>query len=310
MIDKPMDILSQYPVRKSKKQKQAFRDAIYSYAQSLGYACAIEKGNMGAQNVVIGNPETAEHLITAHYDTCARMPFPNLITPCNFILYLLYQIAITVILLALACVLGIIVVIFTMDVNIALSAYWVSLMVFLLLMIYGPANKNNANDNTSGVVTLLEIAKSFPEEQRHKVCFVLFDLEEAGLIGSAAYYSKHKKESRNQLVWNLDCVGEGDDLIFFPSNKVKKDENKMLILQKCVAQLPSKQISVRKKGFSFYPSDQANFPYGVGIAALKRNKLCLYLDKIHTKRDTVLDETNVNILRAAIISAITCHGVQ
>lgn len=310
MIDKPLDILSQYPVRKSRKQKKVFRDDVCSYVQSLGYACAVEKGNMGAKNIVIGDPETAEHLITAHYDTCAKLPFPNLITPCNFLLYLLYQLAITVILLVPAAVLGIIIGVFAMDPDIGVFAYWVSLLVLLLLMMYGPANKHNANDNTSGVVTLLEIAKSFPREQRHKVCFVLFDLEEAGLIGSASYRSKHKKESQNQLVWNLDCVGEGDHLMLFPSKKVKKDDNRMQILQKCVTQLSTKQISIRQKGFSFYPSDQANFPYGVGIAALKKNKLCLYLDKIHTKRDTILDETNVNILRAAIISAITCYGVQ
>ncbi len=310
MIEKPMDILSRYPVRKSRKQKKAFRDDIGSYAQSMGYACVIEKGNMGAQNMIIGNPETAEHLITAHYDTCAKLPFPNLITPCNFLLYLLYQIAITMILVVSAAILGIIIGVLAMNPDVGVFAFLVSLLVFFLLMMYGPANQNNANDNTSGVVTLLEIARSFPAQQRHKVCFVLFDLEEAGLIGSSSYRSKHKNESKNQLVWNLDCVGEGDHLMLFPSKKVKKDENKMQFLEKCVTQLSTKQISIRQRGFSFYPSDQANFPYGVGVAALKKNKLCLYLDRIHTKRDTVLDETNVNILRAAIISAITCHGVQ
>lgn len=310
MIEKPMDILVQYPIRKSRKQKKAFREDVCAYAQSLGYACAVEKGNMGAQNIVMGDPKTAEHLITAHYDTCAGLPFPNLITPCNFLLYLLYQIVITMILLVPAVIAGIIIGVLAMNSDVGVFAYWVFLLVLLLLMMYGPANKHNANDNTSGVVTLLEIAKSFPKDQRHRVCFVLFDLEEAGLIGSSSYRSKHKKDSQNQLVWNLDCVGEGDCLMFFPSKKVKKSENKMKLLQKCVTQLATKQIMVRQKGFAFYPSDQANFPYGVGISALKKRKKLLYLDRIHTNRDTVLDETNVNILRAAIISAITCHGVQ
>ena len=47
------------------------------------------------------------------------------------------------------------------------------------------------------------------------------------------------------------------------------------------------------------------FPYGVGICALKKSKFGLYLGRIHTKKDTVLEETNVNILRSALTSLIT-----
>ena len=53
-----------------------------------------------------------------------------------------------------------------------------------------------------------------------------------------------------------------------------------------------------------------NFPFAVGIAALKRGKIGLYLNKIHTRADTVLEETNVNILRAAIVSLICCGAVK
>ena len=57
MIVNPMDVLKQFPIRKNKKQKQAFRDAVQSYAQSLGYNVTVEKGSAGAQNVIIGSPE-------------------------------------------------------------------------------------------------------------------------------------------------------------------------------------------------------------------------------------------------------------
>lgn len=309
MIDKPIDVLKTYPVRKSPKQKKVFRDAVASYAESLGYSCTIEKGSLGAKNIIIGDPESARHLITAHYDTCAGMLVPNLITPCNFLLFLLCQLALTALLLLPGLVVGLLVG-FLSHYRYGELAFFVSLFVTLFIMMFGPANRSNANDNTSGVVTLLEIAKSFPEAYRDQVCFVLFDLEEAGLVGSSSYRSKHKTETQNQLVWNLDCVGDGDTLMFFPSRKVKKDSVKLSLLQKCCTDLATKTVSLREKGFSAYPSDQANFPYGVGIAALKTGKWGLYLDKIHTKRDTTLDETNVNILRAAIISAITCDGVQ
>ena len=91
MIQRPMDIVHQFPVRKSKQQKQAFRDAVQSYAESLGYSVTVEKGSLGSHNVVISDPSKAKFLVTAHYDTCARMPVPNFITPCNVWLYLGYQ---------------------------------------------------------------------------------------------------------------------------------------------------------------------------------------------------------------------------
>ena len=69
MLTRPMDILDAFPVRKSKRQKQEFRDAVQSYLAQLGYSANMEKGSFGCQNVVIGDPETAQYLITAHYDT-------------------------------------------------------------------------------------------------------------------------------------------------------------------------------------------------------------------------------------------------
>ena len=91
MLAKPMDVLTTFPVRKTKKQKAAFRDAVQSYVQKLDYPCHIEKGSFGAQNIVIGDPENAKYLVTAHYDTSARMIVPNFISPCNLLVYSLYQ---------------------------------------------------------------------------------------------------------------------------------------------------------------------------------------------------------------------------
>ncbi len=86
--------------------------------------------------------------------------------------------------------------------DIALLIYF--LMLFLL--IFGPANKHTANDNTSGVTTLLDIMASLPLDQRDKVAFVFFDLEEAGLFGSSSFASKHKDIRNNRLVLIFDCV--------------------------------------------------------------------------------------------------------
>ncbi len=305
MIEKPMDVLKQFPVRKNKKQKAAFRESVQSYVQSLGYSVTVEKGSAGAKNVVIGNPETAKYLVTAHYDTPAALPFPNLITPCNFFPFLGYQLFVTAVMVVFIGVIAFAARLITAD------DFWVgwcaymSIWLFLVLMLFGPANKSNANDNTSGVVTVLETAAKLPAEHRDKVCFVLFDLEEAGLIGSASYANAHKKQIKDQFVLNCDCVGDGDELMLFPNKKVKRDRKQMDSLRAVCVGNGTKSLALREKGFAYYPSDQKNFPFGVGIAAFRRSKWAgLYCGRIHTKKDTVLDENNVSFLRDQIIRLI------
>lgn len=309
MLVNPMDVLDQFPVRKTKKQKQAFRDAVKAYGESLGYGVTIEPGQFGARNLILGDPENAKFLVTAHYDTCANMLLPNFITPCNVAIYLVYQIGIVLLMIlasagagaAAGLMLG------TGAVKWAsLAVYW----ILLCVLFFGPANRCNANDNTSGVVTLLEIAKTMPENQRHKVCFVLFDLEEAGLLGSGSYRKKHKKASDRQLVLNLDCVGDGDHLLMFPTKRLKKDRRKLTSLYRACGYFGKKSLLVHEKGASVYPSDQKHFPYGVGICALRKHKKLLYMSRIHTQKDTVLEETNVNILRAALTTFICCDEVN
>lgn len=327
MLAIPRDILEKFPVRKSKKQKQVFRDAVQSYVTELGYECTVEKGSFGSRNLVIGDPENAKYLVTAHYDTCAKMLIPNLITPCNLWLFLGYQLIICLYLFCGALLigalfsfsLGLICVILgdpfaeAMVISFTLSlvfGIYIGLPVAAVLLICGPANKHNANDNTSGVVTLLEIARTLPVNQRHKVCFVLFDQEELGLLGSSFYRSRHRKASNTQMVLNLDCVGDGDHLRMFPTKRLKQDKRRLSSLYRACGYFGKKDLLVHEKRFSIYPSDQMNFPYGVGICALRKKRKTLYLTRIHTKKDTVLEETNVNILRAALTTFICCDEVN
>lgn len=305
-----MDVLTAFPVRKSKKQKQAFRAAVQSYAAALGYASTVEKGSFGCQNLVIGDPETAKYLVTAHYDTCARLPIPNLITPCNFWTFLAYQILVALVMLLPPVIPGVLVGWLTGSFDTGFLVWYLAFWVVFVFMLFGPANPHNANDNTSGVITLLEIARTLPENQRCKVCFVLFDLEEAGLIGSGSYRKKHKKATDHQMVLNLDCVGDGSHIRMFPTKALKKDRKKLTSLYKACGYFGKKNVLVHEKGFSVYPSDQINFPYGVGICALRKGKHGLYLSRIHTPRDTILEETNVNILRAALTTFICCDAAQ
>ena len=62
-------------------------------------------------------------------------------------------------------------------------------------------------------------------------------------------------------------------------------------------------VEVVSKGV-FYPSDQANFSRGVGVSALKGRGRLLYMDRIHTKRDTQLDKENIKLLCEGTLNLI------
>lgn len=310
MLTVPMDVLTRHPVRKTRGQKRLFLNDTAAYCQSLGYACREETGAFGCRNLIIGDPEHAEYLITAHYDTCAGLPIANYLTPCNLGLFCLWQAVLTAAILLPCMLLASILSRITGREILGYLAGWGLLWTEIILMLIGPANPSNTNDNTSGVVALLEIAKSFPTIRRSRVCFVLFDLEEAGMLGSSAYRKAHKSQTDRQTVVNLDCVGDGDTLLFFPTRHLKKEEKRLHFLCQAEGCYGKKRIAIRRSGFSFYPSDQVNFPFGVGVCALQKRKNLLYLGRIHTKKDTVLDYTNVNLLRAALITCICRDAVQ
>ena len=308
MITKPMDVLQNYEIRKTKKQKAAFRTAVIAYIQSLQFAVRVEKGNMGIHNIVIGEPKNAKYLVTAHYDTPASIGLPNLITPNNPLTFVLMQTFLVGVLLAVSVGAAALVWLATNVYELALFSWYILYFGLLALMMAGPANRHNANDNTSGVVTVLEIMASLPENLRDKVAFVLFDQEEKGLLGSSAYRKAHKSETEKQIVLNLDCVGDGDVIQLTPVKQAKKDEALLNRLERICGKTGSKRLQLRRKGFTAGSSDHKNFPYGVGIMAFRYQKgVGLYCGRIHTWRDTVLEQTNVNILRAAIISLIANH---
>ena len=101
MTDVSRKIFEAYQVRKSKKQKADFRDYLCGELEKAGYSPKVEKKG-SSHNVVVGAPERAKLLYTAHYDTCAVLPFPNFITPRNMVFYLLYQLLICLPVFALA----------------------------------------------------------------------------------------------------------------------------------------------------------------------------------------------------------------
>jgi len=301
MIEKPMDILELFPIRRTEKQKEKFRDGVCQYVSELGFSCNIEESKKNCRNIVIGDLQKAQYLVTAHYDTPASIGIPNFMIPCNLLMFIGYQILIVGMFFLIAFLFGGAAWWITQDAEIAFFVGYVAYFAVLYLMLYGPANRNNVNDNSSGVITLLEAAKSLPTEDREKVCFVLFDKEEYGLVGSKAFRKKHKAETEKLIMLNLDCVGDGDHILFFPNRKLRKQQDLMNQLSAVNTLQGNKTVTLWKKS-AMFNSDQKNYPYGVGIAAFHKKKLVGYCcGRIHTRRDTILEQENVNILRDQLL---------
>ncbi len=296
MLEISKAVLERHLVRKSREQKRRFEQLLRERYPEL---TADEGGLLRSRNLVIGDPQSAKIVFCAHYDTCARLPVPNLLFPMSLPLTLLYGLLLAVPFAAVGFGLGVLsgaaagLLGLPMEMAAALAAVlMVALMGFVFF--FGPANPNTFNDNSSGVVTLLELLGSLTPRQREKAAFIFFDNEELGLLGSSGFARRHREIAKERLVINLDCVSDGDNLLLVQSREA--EDRFGPLLAQAFQPREGKKLLLERQGRAFYPSDQMNFKLGVGVAAFRRGPLGLYISRIHTKRDTVFEEENIELL--------------
>lgn len=292
------EILSAFPVRKTRASKEAFRQWVIAKAEGEGYTVRVEQnGGLGEnRNVVIGDPEKAEMIFTAHYDTPPRMLLPNLMVPRNMPLYILYQLTVVAVFLAVAVAVGGAAALLGADRTLAFRLGWLAYMALLCLMLFGPANPHNANDNTSGVAAVLSLMAATAKEDRARVAFILFDNEEKGTLGSRAYAKEHPLVKEERLVINMDCVGVGEHLLFLAPKTVRQTP-RWERLMKVAAEDETPGAAFFPLEESRFPSDQRNFKQGMGVCACRRGpRIGYYCAKIHTPRDTRCDQENIDRL--------------
>ena len=306
MRETTKEIFEKHEIRKTKEQRRNFRAWLTSYARSQGYTAREETVAKKATNVVIGNPAEADVIYTAHYDTCAVMPLPNFITPKCIPIYILYQLLITAVFFAIPITIMFVLAPIVLRATGSTPLYmtmliggYALLIGILMLMRYGPANKHTANDNTSGVTLLIDIMTDMPKEMRHKVAYIFFDSEEVGMIGSKSYKKAHQQIATSKPVINFDCISDGKSILFAVKKSAKHLAPK---LEEAFKPDGTYTVDVATKGV-FYPSDQIIFRLGVGVSALKMTRRgLLYMNRIHTHRDTVYDEENIEFLKCGAIN--------
>ncbi len=296
-------MLKDFPIRRTKAQKEAFRAWAVNQAQESGFE-AREENCGGHQNVVIGNPEQAEMILTAHYDTPAVSFMENRMLPRNRLAFYLRQAWMVGVYLAISAVLGYVVGRLCKDLDTALRLGYAAYMLLVMLLLFGPANKHNANDNTSGVSTLMALLPQIAPENRSRIAVILFDNEEKGLKGSKAYAKAHPDVKKNGLVINLDCVGVGEHILVLANQKAREWAQ--------YAAFESALATTETHTFHHFPlegsccnSDQKNFDHAMAICACAQEKrVGFVVHNIHTPRDTQCSEGNIAVISAALAAHI------
>jgi len=299
------EIYQRFPIRKSREQKEAFRTWAVEKARSMGYAAGVEEnGFFHHKNVVIGDPEHAAVVFTAHYDTPAVSFMPNIMMPRNLLLFFGYQFIQVGILLLVSLAGMLAVTALTHSQEASKWAFFIIYFGLLLLMILGPANRHNANDNTSGVAAVFDLMALVPPEHRGKAAFILFDNEEKGKQGSAAYAKDHQRVAYTGFVVNMDCVGVGENVLVI-SRKLAQRKPEFAPMKRILGEATGKSMHFFGEGGSVCNSDQQSFKCGVVICACKRAKAVgFYTPHIHTRKDTQVDETNMDCIAAGLAAFV------
>ena len=294
-------INEQFPIRRSKEQKAAFRKWAMGQMAQMGYRPRVEESDNGKHhNIIAGSPDTAKITITAHYDTPACIGLPNLMIPRNWPVYFLYQALIISILLLIAFGGGMLLAMATGMPELFRFGLLGVYIIEMMIMLHGPANKHNVNDNTSGVTALLQTMEKIPPEHRQKVAFILFDNEEKGCRGSKAYAKEHLQVQHTRLIVNLDCVGVGEHfLLSVPALAKNMEEYELL---ECVlAAQPGRTVHFFSAVTTRGNSDFRSFKCGVGISAYRQvSGVGFYTGDIHTWRDTEADQENLDFISDAL----------
>lgn len=288
-------ITQRFPVRRTPEQKDAFRRWILDESGKMGYSARVEEAGKH-QNVVIGDPETAQAIFTAHYDTPAGFFLPNFMTPRNRVFKWVKQVGMILLFVFFGTIVGVPVWLLTGNGRAGFLAGYVVYMLLAVGMLIGPANKNNVNDNTSGVAAVLEAMARIPEGDRQKAAFILFDNEEKGLLGSKAYAKAHPAVKESGFVVNLDCVGDGAHILLISSEQAR-EAAAYTALTKGMASASGRELHIFPLETSVGSSDHKNFKTASVIYACNVKKgIGFYCDKIHTRKDTVCDQANLDFL--------------
>jgi len=311
-------LLTKYEIRKTAAQKQEFQAWLQEIVTQYGYELTEHDYSKTGKNLIIGDMEASEMILSAHYDTPAHSIIPMTAFCSGWVRYLMGQLVITIPIIGAFLMLGYNVgyVIGSLASQINLTQFSITTVISILILLWfnqtvnGFANRHNANDNTSGVATLISILEDLPMEQRAKVCFIFFDEEEKGLRGSQAFLQAHKEMMEQKPLINFDCVGNGQHLIF-SAKQAFCDSNHYQLLKDSANQAcgTKRNLVIGTSKEYVQPSDNLFFKQSVGVGSVHHKPIIgYYMKDIHTSKDTTFDYENIEILSTTMLTFISKLG--
>lgn len=301
-------ILTVHPVRKSRWEKEEFRKWAAVELKKAGWRVQEETYGRtnGSVDLVAGDPEAAEVFLCAHYDTATRMLLPNFVSPTNVLAHICYHVAMAIVVLAAAFLLSLAVAFPTGQPGLMLPLFLVLAVAALWVSARGPANKCNANGNSSGVVALLRLARSVKDHKR--VCLVLFDNNAKNMLGASGFKKKHYQQATTRLFVNLDCVGDGEHLLLMPSKYSRWDGALLDDLAQAFPSGGAMEVQLLSRGLHYYPSDHRKFKFNVAVCACHRAAgVGYYIPHLRTQRDTVLRAENIQFLTEGLARFVALY---
>jgi len=306
------ELLDNFQVRRSIKQKQKFILWLRQHANKHGYKIDEQLYKKGkGRNLIVGDPEKAEVLLTAHYDTPPSALFPITTVVGSIPMYFISQVFVF---------LPVILILWLMQRVVAtyfgsfgfwsemIPFFWseISLWALILLILWcmqmtiGLANKKNANDNTSGVAVLVSLLEDLPHASRTAVCFVFFDDEEKGLLGSRAFNKSFHQEIGSKPLINFDCVANGRHLMFISRKKFNESKFYEILADVCAG-----KALIKEERKYVYPSDQIVFKNSVVVAALHKMPVVgYYLSRLHSRFDQKFNVDNIEKINLIMLDFI------
>lgn len=297
------EITDRFPIRKTAEQKEAFLKYASAVARKLGYTCRVEE-NGHNRNWVAGDPEHANILFTAHYDTPANKLIPHPVIPRNIPLFYLYQLGIVLLLFGLSFLAGWLAYLITHVSAVTLVVFLLAYYALLMLLVMGPANKHNVNCNTSGVAALLQLMAQLPPETRDQAAFILFDNGERGKSGSRSYALHHQEIKRRTPVFNMDCVGVGNHLLIIAKMHARAAADFSRLLE-CFPKDGEISPVFFPANACVFNSDHQSFRCGMTALFCKRRSLIgYYTPGLHTRRDTQASQQNLDYLTGSLTAFV------
>ena len=133
--------------------------------------------------------------------------------------------------------------------------------------------------------------------------YILFDNEEKGLLGSKAYNKAHKELMKNKLIINLDCVGNGDNIIVV--SKPQSEAHPVCqALKDTMTDGDGYKVHYFTQKGSCANTDYKSFPCSMSVMACKQKGKIFYTSKIHTSADTEAKTENTVFIADRIAKAM------